>query len=161
MLTGIDNTLKPQSVQRTIAERLCRRTELQNALNDIHKDVYRRVCKRPQRSINAHYAATKIVTPNFDVGDFVLICKETLPAQKISLSWCEPRRVFTVKSRAICVLEDLVTQKRDIVHVACIKNYCGKLDGTNIPEAVLDLVDNIFDIAKNDEGIWLRLQWVG
>lgn len=65
----------------------------------------------------------------------------------------------------------LVTQKRDTVHVACIKKYCGNLDGTNIPEAVLDLVDrttakygvveSIVDIVKNDQGLWLCLQWEG
>lgn len=135
----------------------------------MHKDVQQHMSDRRIRSVKAHNAATNIVTPNFEVGDLVVIFKASRPAQKLSIRWCRPRRIFKVKSPAVCIVEDFVTRKRETVYVDCIKKYCGKLDGSHIPEEVLDLADRtaakyevvekIIDIAENDEGIWLRLKW--
>lgn len=171
VLPTISDTNVTQTLERTTAERICKIDEIQNSLHHMHKDVDIRISDRRRRAIEAHNAATNIVTPNFEVGDFVVICKAQRPANKLSFRWCGPRRIHAVKSPAVCSVEDLVTHKLETVHVTRIKKYCGQLDGQIVPSEVLDLADRsaakyevvekIVDIAENDEGIWLRLQWEG
>lgn len=161
----------PYVVERGIAERICKISDIQEALTGLHKDVKKRIDSRRLRAIESHNAATNIVTPNFEIGDFVVICKATRPAHKLSFRWCGPRKVVAVKSPAVCVVADLLTQKRETVHAARMKKYCGALDGSEVPEEVLDLADRtaakyevvqqILDIEKNEEGIWIKLQWEG
>lgn len=52
-----------------------------------------------------------------------------------------------------------------------MKKYCGKMDGSEVPEQVLDLADRtaakyevvekIVDIDDNEDGIWFQLQREG
>lgn len=58
-------------------------------------------------------------------------------------------------------------QKRDL-HTTRLKTYNGLLDGKLVQGNILDLVDRsaaryevigkIIDIAKNDDGCWIRLK---
>lgn len=68
-------------------------------------------------------------------------------------------------SPAVCVAEDLVSQKRDNLHVARIKKYWGSIYGTEVPIEVLDLADRTTAkyknversvyISKNNDGLWM------
>lgn len=166
-----ENPLTPCSMERAVAERLCMIENIQTRLRDLHKDVNTRIDARRRRAIDAHNAATNIIQPHFEVGDFVIVCKAARPPHKLAFRWSGPRRVVAVKSPAVCVVEDLLTQKRETIHATRMKKYCGKLDGGEVPDEVLDLADrtaakyevveSIVDIQMNDDGIWLRLQWEG
>lgn len=89
----------------------------------------------------------------------------------LSFRWCGRRRVVTVTSPAVCVVEDLRTCKKESVHATRWKKYSAFMDGQNVPDEVLDLAsrtasryeifESIVDLEKNDEGCWLRLQWEG
>lgn len=171
IFSDIPSNVSSISLEHATAELFFNIAELQNALHEMHKDVKQRINDHRRRSIKAHNGATNIVTPNFEVGDFVVVCKATKPAHKLSFRWCRPRRVISVKSPAVCVVAYLTTEKQETVHVAWMKKYCGQLDDTEVPDEVLDLayrtaakykiVENIAEIQENDEGIWLRLQWEG
>lgn len=161
----------PCIMDRETAERLCKMKDLQDGLRELHKNANKRIDARCQREIDAHNATTNIVTPHSEAGDLVLISKSTRSTHKVTLGPCGSRRFVKVKSPAECVVEDLLTQKRKTIHATRIKKYCGKLDGTSVPEEVLDLANRTFakyevvestvDIEKNEEGLWLRLQWEG
>lgn len=171
VMTGQEQVRAPLSIERAVAERLCDLPKLQESLALMHKEVHELVEARRQRSIEAHNAATNVVVPRFQVGDFVVVAKPKKPPHKLSFTWCGPRRVVTVKSPAVCVVQDLVTNKSETVHVARMKKYCGALDDTEVPKEVLDLVDRstskyevvdqIVDLRKVDNVFWLRVRWDG
>lgn len=66
-------------------------------------------------------------------------------------------------------MQDLISQKEETIHVTRIRKYCGLLNGNEVPREVLDLanrtaakyeiVENIVDIAQNEEDIWIHVQW--
>lgn len=124
----------PLTLDRADAERLCDLPKLQEALHMMHKEVEEFVESRRQRAIEAHNAATNIVVPRFHVGDFVVVAKPKRPPHKLSFTWCGPGRVITVKSPAVCVVQDLVTNKTETVHVALMRKYCGGLDNKEVPK---------------------------
>lgn len=152
----------PCNLDRADAEPIISIGSLQSALHVIHKEVGIRVEERRSRAIQAHNAVTYVLSPNFVVRDFVVVCKAVRAKHKLELTWTGPRRVVAVPSSAVCTVEDLISHKRDKVHVSRLKRYCGLLDGAEDLNAVLDLadrrnakyevVDRIVHIEKNDEG---------
>lgn len=155
--------------ERSAAERICKIEQLHSSIAAMHKEVHERIPNRCRKSIEANKAATNIVISNFYVGDLVPVSKAKWQAHKLSFIWCGPRRVVTVKSPAVCVVQDLITQKSKNIHVARLNRYCGTLNGTEVPADVLDLADltiakyrvvaEILDIQKHEGKLWLRLRW--
>lgn len=171
VMTGQEPVRPSVSIDRAVAEKLCALPKLQENIHMMHKDVGELVEARLQRAIDAHNAATNIVTPKFQVGDFVVVAKAKKPPHKLSFTWTGPRRVVAVKSPAVCIVQDLLTNKEETVHVARMRKYCGSLDNVEIPEQVLDLVDRttskydivdqIIDLRKVEGAFWLRVRWDG
>lgn len=109
------------SLQSATPERVCNITYLQESLHEMHEDVQQLISDRRRPAIEAHNSSANIVTPNFIVGDFVVISKPTRPAHKLSFRWFGPRRVVSVKRNSVCIVEKFLTQKRETVHVARMK----------------------------------------
>lgn len=131
----------PCSLDRATVERFCRIHTLQTALCKLHRDLNTRINDRSRRAIEGYNAATSIITPQYSVSDFVVVCRATRPPHMLSFRWCGPRRVTAVTSPSVCVVEDFLTRKRETIHAARIKTYCGNLDGATVPEEVLVLAD--------------------
>lgn len=171
VLSSVENANVAHTIERTITERACRIIAIQQGVHDMHNDVYKHISDRHCRAIDKHNVATDIVTPNFEVGDFVVIWKARRPAKKLSFSWYGQCHIHSIKSLAVCIEEDLNTRKHENVHHTQIKKYCGLLHGSEVFSKVLDLADqsvakykvveNIYGINKNHKGLWLRLQREG
>lgn len=69
------------------------------------------------------------------------------------------------------MVQDLITRKKETLHVTQIQKYDGLTDGEKVPEEVLDLsnqtaaknkfVDKIVNIDRNAEEIRFKVQWDG
>lgn len=67
----------------------------------------------------------------------------------------------------MCVVQDLLTNKRETVNITRMMKCSGELDNAEVPEEVLDLldrtkakyevVDRIVDIPKVENVVWLRV----
>lgn len=74
---------------------------LQTSLEALHTHFLERIDARRQRAIDAHKNATNIVTPDYIVRDFVVICKLVKYRQKNFFIWAGPRLVIAVKGPAV------------------------------------------------------------
>lgn len=141
VMTGQEQVRAPLTITRAVAEGLFDIRKLQEGLNIMNKEVNELVDPRRQRAIEAYNAATNIVVPRFQVGDLVIVSKPKRPHHKLSFTWCGPRRVVTVKGPAVCVVQDLVTNKNKTVNVTRMRGYCVGLDSSEAAKEVLVLVD--------------------
>lgn len=55
------------------AQNLVHITSIQDALEEAHKNVTDKFNSRSRKAIAAHYKATRIVEPSFEIGDTVLV----------------------------------------------------------------------------------------
>lgn len=70
--------------------------KLQNALNDMHKDVRRTTSIARQRQIEHHNSKTNIVFHRFREGDFILIRRAVDTGHKQEFRWQGPRVITRV-----------------------------------------------------------------
>jgi hypothetical protein len=63
-------------------------------------------------AIQKHYDKTHVRSPNFQVGDYVLVAEHRKSGvSKLQVKWKGPRRVASVKSDYVFVLENLLTKE--------------------------------------------------
>lgn len=131
----------PRTLQRTAAERVFKICLLATYLHEMRKDVKERVSARRRRAVDAHNEGTNIVIPYFNFGDSVVAYRAEKTADKFAFMWSGRRKVIIVKSPTVCVVDDLLTQERDNVHVFLFRNYFAVLGRSRVPDEVLDLFD--------------------
>lgn len=78
----------------------------------IQKELQSRVDVHRQKPIESHNNATNIVTPQFVIVDFTWVSKRIKATHKLSFLWSGPRRAVAVRSPTVCVIENLVTQRK-------------------------------------------------
>jgi len=145
--------------------------ELQAALHQVHKDVEHSVSLRRERSIAAHNRATNIVTPSFQIGDFVLVRRANERGHKLRFRWYGPCRVTAVHGSLVYGITPLSGGKPDRVHCARLVKYRDSLLGKPVSQKMLDLaettqaqyevVDKIVGIQQSHDGIFFKVQWEG
>lgn len=101
------------------------------------------------------------VVSSFIVGDFIVVCRPTKPVHKLWFRWAGPRRIVSVKSPAVCVMEDLLSRKKETVHATRLKKQDALLDGSEVTDDVRylvsrtaarsEVVESIVDIETNEE----------
>ena len=146
-------------------------SELQSALDQVHKDVERSVSLRRERAIASHNKATNIVTPSFAIGDFVLVRRANDRGHKLRFRWYGPSRITAVHSPLVYGITSLQGGKVDRVHCARLIKYRDSLLGEPVPKEMIDLaeriesrydiVDKITDVGEAPDGLFLRVQWQG
>lgn len=158
---------KPIQLERARAEQRLDIAKLQKHLYELHQDVKMRADTRRRRAIETHNKATNISHPRFEIGDFVLVRQAQKARHKLSFCWAGPRRVVDTMSPLVYVVERWDGSKRDQVHCARMIKYTAALDGTNVPEEVLQLADHtesryevlerIISVGKEGDRLWLCL----
>ncbi len=144
---------------------------LQKALDELHKDVGRRINTRRKRAIEEHNRKTNIVLPRFSVGEFVLVRRTDKTGHKLSFRWSRPRRIIACPSELVYVVQNLNSSRQERVHCARIILYSGSLDNSEIPAAKLDFPDrsdsryevleSIVNIGEAPNGLHFQLRWDG
>ena len=145
--------------------------QLQEALDNLHRNVSTSSQARRERAVEAHNKATNIVAPNFSVGDFVLVRRASDKGHKLKFRWFGPRRITSVHGPLVYGVTPLRGGNAERVHCARLLLYPDSLLGTTVPDEVLDLADRtesryettdrITDIGEKHDGIFLRIQWDG
>jgi transposase InsO family protein len=144
---------------------------LTDALADMHKKVDHIAMSRP-RSAPAPRAVEQ--TPNFDIGDLVLVAK--VPGKrpsKLSPNWSGPERVVGFipdSGHLVYAVQNLRDKSVSNVHARRLKFYCdGDLNLTVALRDVINVaashdryyVDQLLDHRKED-GEWMfQVQWLG
>lgn len=171
VLTDFADPKASTSLDRARAEQRINIAHLQTALDALHKDVSARVDARRKRAIEAHNRATHLVTPRFEVGDFVVVRQAERVRHKLSFKWAGPKRITGTLSPLVYLVERLDGTRRERVHCARLAKYDSNLDGSDVPTDVLQLADRsevryevlstIRDIGEEEGALWLRLEWDG
>lgn len=145
--------------------------ELQSNMDKMHNEVEYLVSKRRERAIAAHNNATNIVSPNFEVGDLVLVRRATDRAHKLRFKWYGPARIIATHSPLVYSVQTLSKDKTERVHCARLAKYRDALRGKTIPTETMDLaarteskyetVHAILDVGEAEDGLFFRVQWDG
>lgn len=145
--------------------------DLQLKFNNMHKNVSTITNLRRQNAVKAHNEATNIISPSFTVGDFVLIRKATHRGHKLQFRWSGPRRITAVHSELVYSVQPLRGGRTERIHCTRMIPYEDNLLGSKVPQDVLDLADQseskyeivekIWDVGKEQDNLFLRVQWDG
>jgi hypothetical protein len=66
-------------------------------------------------------------SPNFQVGDYVLVSEHrNSGTPKLQVKWKGPRRVASVESDYVFVVENLATKELKAAHATCLRLYKDK-----------------------------------
>lgn len=103
----------PRTLEWETAERAFKATLLSNYVHELQKDVTDLMVRIQEIAIGAHKKASRIVTPHFVVGDFVLISKVKRPTQKLAFIRGGPQNVILIESTAVCVVKRLTSQQKE------------------------------------------------
>ena len=99
-----------------------------------------RAAGRAARKNRASGKANTPKTPNYAVGDFVLV-QCPIPRNKLKLKWLGPYRVVDTVSAWVYILEDIVSSKRSTVHVQRMRFYS---------DAAFDVTEDVKNQAQYD-----------
>ena len=152
-------------------ERIIDIDEATVALDAIHKSVVSLTSADRKRKTDYHNAKTNVKKLNLSVGDFVLVRRPQEKGHKLRFVRTGPRRVVEVKSPMVCVVEELLSKKRDTVHSRRLVLYRADMDGKEVSEAlnahadhtetVYDTVCDIHDIRADGGNIEVQIEWDG
>ncbi len=128
--------------------------------------------KNRARVIALHNKKTNLVTPNFTVGDFVVVRRAQDRGHKLRFKWTEPRRITGVLSDLVYEISGLVEDKIEIFHASRILLYKPALDNATVSERTMqhaahteakyEINDELMDIKKKKIGdMFVLTRWVG
>lgn len=171
ILPNNPNVTKATSLDHARAAQVIAIRTLQDDLDNVHKDVSEAVSTRRKRAIAAHNKATNIITPSFDVGDFVLVRRSNDIGHKLRFKWFGPCRITAVYSSLVYGVTSLHGGKTERIHCARLLKYRDSLLGQEVPKDMLQLaettearyevVESIKDIGEAPDGLFFHVQWEG
>lgn len=104
--------------------------KLQTVLNEMHKDVQKRVSKHREQSIRKRDTATNILAPSFAIGDFILVRRAVDNGHKLRFRWFGPCRISAVHNALVYSMTTLSNLRTERVHAARLIKYNDSLHGT-------------------------------
>lgn len=156
-----------KTVDHVRASQLLDISILQDALNEMHKDVDKLVSKRREQAITKQNAATNIISPAFAVGYFVLVRRANDRGHKLHFKWFGHWRISAVHRRLVHSFTSLSSNKTERVHCARLLKYddslhnCAvsrdHLDMAERTESRYDFIDKIVDLADSPNSLLLQV----
>lgn len=118
------STAKVTTFDNVKTLRTIQNTQVLEALDGMHREVFQRRTKDREAQIKIHNSKTNVQMANFDVGDFVLVA-ENITAQKpkLALKWGGPCQIKTVISDHTSEVKHLISGKSFMVHNNRLKFY--------------------------------------
>ena len=143
---------------------------IQNALEEMHKDVAGRKSKSRQRAIESFNRKVGVRPVNFTEGDFVLRgVMERERAKKPALRWKGPYRVVRCLSDYIFVIEHLITGNKQQAHGRRLKFFRNSTfevsedlkEHLEYQDGEMLVVDRIDDIRLHNGVPEVQVTWKG
>lgn len=143
---------------------------LQDALQNVHKDLAQCSTRKKEQAVDSHNRKTGVRRINFLEGDFVL--RDTMKlewSRKPSLQWNGPFRILKCRWEYIFLIESLLDGKTSEVHFRMLKCFHNK--DYNVTEELLDhlsywqgallVMDHFMDVRRNQGSTVLLVKWRG
>jgi hypothetical protein len=86
-------------------------------MTEIHVLVAEKATRDCKAAIKKHNDKTHVRSPNFQVGDYVLVAEHRKSGtSKLQVKWKGPRRVASVESEYVFVVKNLLTKELKAAH---------------------------------------------
>jgi hypothetical protein len=109
------------------SQNLMRVEKLSKAMTEIHAQVVERDTRDRKAIIQKHNDRTHVRSPNFQVGDYVLVAEHRKSGvSKLQVKWKGPRRVASLESDYVFVVENLLTKEVKAAHATRLRFYKDK-----------------------------------
>jgi hypothetical protein len=101
--------------------------KLSKAMTEIYAQVAEKATRDRKASIQKHNDKTHVRSPNFQVGNYVLVAEHRKSGvSKLQVKWKGPRRVASVESHHVSVLENLLTKELKAAHATRLRFHKDK-----------------------------------
>jgi Chromo (CHRromatin Organisation MOdifier) domain len=96
-------------------------------MTEIHAQVAEKATRDRKAAIQKHSNKTHVRSPNFQVGDYVLVAEHRKSGtSKLQAKWMGPRRVASVESDYVFVVDNLLTKELKAAHATRLRFYKDK-----------------------------------
>jgi hypothetical protein len=91
-------------------------------MTEIHAQVAEKATRDCKAAIEKHNDKTHVRSPSFQVGDYVLVAEHRKSGvSKLLVKWKGPRRIASVKSDYVFVVENLLTNELKAAHATSLR----------------------------------------
>ena len=126
--------------------------KLQLRRNELHSATAQIASNLRKQARDHHNNKVHIKTPNFTIGDFVLVGALQKSRQKLKVKWMGLRRITKALSGWVFEVENLITKKLEKVHVSRLKFYNEKdLEVTEDIKNQVSYNEDIFEIENIED----------
>jgi hypothetical protein len=106
------------------AQKLMEVEKLSKAMTEIHAQVAEKATRDRKAAIQKHNDKTHVRSPNFQVGDYVLVAEHRKSGvSKLQVKTKGPHRVASVESDYVFVVENLLTKELKAAHATRLRFY--------------------------------------
>jgi RNase H-like domain found in reverse transcriptase/Reverse transcriptase (RNA-dependent DNA polymerase)/Integrase zinc binding domain/Chromo (CHRromatin Organisation MOdifier) domain len=125
------------------AQQLVHMEAMRESLDSLHLQAQQQATRRRQQAVERHNRLTNVRSPNFEVGDFVLVAAIMKGlSHKFAIRWQGPRRIVRFESPSVAEVEHLSTKKIKAVHCTRLKLYS---------EGARHNVEDLQELASHNE----------
>jgi hypothetical protein len=109
------------------AQKLMAVEKLSKAMTEIHAQVAEKATRDHRAATQNHNDIAHVRLPNIQVGDYVPVTEHTKSGMsKLKVKWKGPRRVASVESNYVFVVENLLTKELKAAHATRLGLYKDK-----------------------------------
>jgi hypothetical protein len=150
------------------AQQLAESVNFTKQVEQLLKEVTKKVSQQRRKQMEAHNANTHLVQPNFAPGDYVLRAEPKRVQHKLSLIWKGPYKVDTVYDNNTLCVSSLISGAQFITHVIRTRLYKDALLHSNedLEEAAhfnstVQFVIDKFVALSADKTTGVLTSWLG
>lgn len=158
-------------IEKTRAIQTMEICNLQNALQEMHKDVGTRVSKNREQQIRRQKKQTNIVSPSFEMGDFVLV-RTQKKGHKQSFKCPGPNRIVRILGDTVYIVESLTGEKMETVHAEGLLRYQAEMNEKEESQKLLnhakhtisnfEIIERLIKISKSGTNqLHVLVEWAG
>jgi hypothetical protein len=118
------------------AQKLMKAEKVSKAMTEIHAQVAEKAMRDRKAAIKKHNDKMHVRSPNFQVGDYVLVAEHRKSGvSKLHVKWRGPRRAASVESYYVFVVENLLRKEIKAAHATRLRFYkvlCAAKDETSV-----------------------------
>jgi hypothetical protein len=109
------------------AQKLMEVEKLSKAMTGIHAQVAEKATRDRKAAIQKDNEKTHVRSPKCQVGDYVLVAEHRKSGvSKLQVKWKGPRRIASVESDSLFVVENLLTKELKAAHATRLRFYKDK-----------------------------------
>jgi hypothetical protein len=152
------------------AQKLMEVEKMSKAMTEIHAQVAEKATRDRKAAIQKYNDKTHVRSPKFQVGDYVLVADHRKSGvSKLKVKWKGPRRVASVESDYVFVVENLLTEELKAAHATRLRFYKDLNVTAELAQAAehndhqLYVVSKILDARYNEQEMFheLLVAWRG